>query len=313
MIYKEIPHPLIRVDQKCTRDLYVKIKDEYRLFAAKGAVFSQEHDRLFNKNRIRLYIAAKDLKSAKNYLDMYLSEVLIDPMVSPKVKADIVYSTSMKSIRQVFQGTNERTLSDLEKNSQNTIKLILNDVRIMDDLIKITSHDHFTYTHSVKVGIYGTALAITLFQDKINEHNIAELSRGFFLHDIGMAKVPGKILDKKGPLTESEWEIIHKHPIWGHDRLTKANYLSREASAIILYHHERCDGKGYPFKKAGGSIPLYSKICAIADTFESLTSTRPFRKPKSPFEALSIMHQEMVKEFDPQLFRAFIKMLGPWK
>jgi HD-GYP domain-containing protein (c-di-GMP phosphodiesterase class II) len=313
MIYKEIPHPLIRVDQKCTRDLYAKIKGDYRLFAAKGAVFTEEHARLFKKNRIRLYISAKDFESAKNYLDMYLIEVLIDPLVSPKVKADIVYSTSIKSIRQVFEGTNERTLSDLEKNSKNTIKLILSDGRVINDLIKITSHDHFTYTHSVKVGIYGTALAINLFQNKINEHNIAELSRGFFLHDIGMAKVPSKILDKKGPLTKSDWEIIKKHPIWGHDRLTKTNYLSREAAAIILYHHERFDGNGYPFQKAGDSIPLYSKICAIADTFESLTSTRPFRKPKNPFEALSIMQQEMVKEFDPQLFRAFIKLLGPGK
>ncbi|MRR14305.1 HD domain-containing protein [archaeon] len=177
----------------------------------------------------------------------------------------------------------------------------------------MTSYDHYTYKHSVKVGIYGTTLAVNLFQDKIREHNMAELSTAFFLHDIGMAKVPIKILDKKGPLDESEWDIIRKHPLWGHDRLVKANYLNDESTAIVLYHHERCDRKGYPFRKSSDEIPVYAKICAIADTFESLTSGRPFRHSKTPFEALKIMKVEMAREFDAELFRAFIKLLGPEK
>jgi HD-GYP domain-containing protein (c-di-GMP phosphodiesterase class II) len=133
----------------------------------------------------------------------------------------------------------------------------------------------------------------------------------FFLHDIGMTKVPSNILDKKEPLNENDWETIKKHPVWGHEKLKKANYESEEATEIVLYHHERFDGNGYPFKKSGNEIPLYAKICAIADTFESLTGGRPFRLPKSPFEALKIMQVEMAREFDPELFRAFIMLLGP--
>ncbi len=162
-----------------------------------------------------------------------------------------MYATSMNSIREVFTGTNLRTIAELEKMSKTIVTLILSDSRVMDDLINITSYDHYTYKHSVKVGIYGTALSINLFQDKIKDHNMAELSTAFFLHDIGMAKVPAKILDKKGPLTGNEWDIIRKHPLWGHDRLMKANYLSDEATSIVLYHHERCDRNGYPFKKSG--------------------------------------------------------------
>jgi len=313
MIFKEIPHPTIRVDQKCTRDLYVKIKEDYRLFAARGAVFTQEHARLFSANNIKLYIQATNMDKADEYLNTYLHEILIDPGVNPKVKSDIVYSSSIKSIRQIFQGMNIRNIEQLETSSESTVKLILSDQRVMNNLIEITSHDHFTYKHSVKVGIFGTALAINLFQDKLNEHNIAKLSTAFFLHDIGMAKVPPKILDKKGPLTKEEWDIIKKHPVWGHEKLMKSQYLSEEAAAIVLYHHERCDRKGYPFKRMGTGIPLYSRICAIADTFESLISTRPFRSPKTPFEAIKIMQQEMAKEFDPQLFKAFIMLLGPGK
>jgi len=311
MLFKEVPHPIIRMDQKCTRDFYVKIKDDYRLFAAKGAVFTHEHARLFSANNVKIYIQAADMDAAETYLNTYLHEILTDPLVSPRVKSDIIYTTSMKSIRQIYQGMNMRNIAELENSSESTVKLILSDQRVMNDLIQITSHDHFTYKHSVKVGIFGTALAINLFGDKLHEHNIAKLSTAFFLHDIGMSKVPPRILDKKGPLTKEEWDIVRKHPIWGHERLMKSQYVSDEAAAIVLYHHERSDRKGYPFKRLDSSIPLYSRICAIADTFEALISTRPYRNPKTPFEAIKIMQLEMAGEFDPQLFRAFIMLLGP--
>ncbi len=311
MIYREIPYQIAFINQKSATDLYVKIRDDYRLFAAKGALLPEEHLQEYQKAKTKLYIMAQNSTDAEESLDALLMNVLTHPEVSPKVKADITYSTSMKSIRGVFQGTNLKTLSELKETSKKVVKLILSDSRVMEDFIKITSSDHYTFKHSVKVGIYGTAMMINLFQDKIKDHDIDELSMGFFLHDIGMTRVPSNILDKEEPLTEGEWETIRKHPLWGRDKLRKANYESDETTAIVLYHHERFNGNGYPFKKSGNEIPVYAKICAIADTFESLTAGRPFRLPKSSFEALKIMQVEMACEFDPDLFRAFIMLLGP--
>jgi HD-GYP domain-containing protein (c-di-GMP phosphodiesterase class II) len=311
MVYKEIPFQIISENERCPVDLYIRIKEDYRLFAAQGATFTAEHYRQFGKDGVKLFIVANDHAKAEEYLDNQLSEVLSDPQVSRSAKADIMYATSMKSVRDVFQGTNMRTIRELEKLSKNIVSLILSDRRVIDDLISISSHDHYTYKHSVKVGIFGTSLSINLFQDRVKDLNLAELSTAFFLHDIGMAKVPSRILDKQGPLSVSDWDIIKKHPLWGHDRLVKAKYLSDEATEIVLYHHERCDKRGYPFRKGGEDIPIHARICAIADTFESLTSGRPFRQPKTPFEALKIMQTEMAKEFDPDLFRAFIMLLGP--
>jgi HD-GYP domain-containing protein (c-di-GMP phosphodiesterase class II) len=125
-----------------------------------------------------------------------------------------------------------------------------------------------------------------------------------------MTKVPRSVVDKEGPLTLSEWDVIRNHPLWGHDKLSKITTLTEGAASIVLYHHERCNGSGYPFKKTGGEIPIYAKICAIADTFESLTAKRPFRPSKTPFEALKIMQREMADEFDPGLFQAFVMLLG---
>ncbi|HQG32787.1 MAG TPA: HD domain-containing protein [Deltaproteobacteria bacterium] len=311
MVYREIPYPIVRMDVRSPMDVYVKVREDYRLFAAKGALFTAEHCRMFDRTALKLFVTARDHESADKLLESFLLDTLTDPQLNTKAKAEIIYSSSMDSIRKVFETTNIKTITELERLSGSMTRLILSDSRVMDDLISVTSHDHYTYQHSVKVGIYGTALSFSLFKDKIHEHNMAELSTAFFLHDIGMAKVPEKILDKRDPLTVSEWDILKRHPIWGHEKLVKANYLSDEANAIVLYHHERCDRNGYPFRKSGDEIPLYAKICAVADTFESLTSARPFRQSKTPFEALKIMQSEMAHEFDLDIFTAFIKLLGP--
>lgn len=99
--------------------------------------------------------------------------------------------------------------------------------------------------------------------------------------------------------------------MWGYDRLLETGHLTPEAAAIVLSHHERHNGSGYPFAREGDGIPVYAKICAIADIFESLTGVRPYRQAKEPFEALRTMQNEMVQDFDPDVFRAFIFLLGP--
>jgi HD-GYP domain-containing protein (c-di-GMP phosphodiesterase class II) len=311
VLFREIPNHIAFINQKSTIDLYIKIRDDYRLFAARGAQLPDEQYQEFNKEKTKLYFLVQDSADPEASMDAHLMDILTNPDISPEAKADIAYSTSMKSIQEVFQGANSKNLSTLKKVSKQIVQMILSDSRVIENFMTITSDDHYTFMHSVKVGIYGTAMTINLFQDKIGNHNIDELSMSFFLHDIGMTKVPTTILNKEEPFTESEWETIRKHPIWGQDRLRKAHYESKESTEIILYHHERCDGNGYPFKKSGIEIPVYARICAIADTFESLTAWRPYRPRKSPFEALRIMQVEMAREFDPELFRAFVMLLGP--
>lgn len=313
MIYKEIPHQIAFINQKSIADLYIKIREDYRLFAVKGATLPEDQFRQLHDSKIKLFISGQDQADIETIMDNHLTEFLVHPEVSPKIKATIAYSTSMKSIQDVFRGTNAKTLTELKKTAKRITRLILSDRRVMEDLLNISSADHYTLKHAVKVGMYGTAMTINLFQDRIKYHDLDELSMAFFLHDIGMTKVPATILDKNEPLNNNDWETIRNHPVWGHEKLNKANYTSEETTNVILYHHERYDGSGYPFKKSGDDIPIYAKICAIADTFESLTGERPFKKSKTPFEALKIMKVEMANEFDPDLFRAFIMLLGSGK
>ena len=309
--YRELPLYIMRINERYDFDIYLQIKKDYRLFAARGALFSEQHNLLLKSGNTKLYVTGDDWDKVEGYKTRYLGSILTDPAVSTHDKADIAFATSMKSIRDVFRSAEQRTVKNVEENAQEMVKLILSEEQVMSNLIWIESHDHFTYQHSVRVGIYSTALMLKIMGPKLTKEEMALMSTGFFLHDIGMAQIPMEIIDKKTPLTIEEWKQIKMHPQLGYDRLLDAGYLKPEAAAIALLHHERHNGTGYPLQRVGEGISVYAKICALADTFESLTAARPYRRQKDPFMALKIMRNEMINEFDPELFKAFIVLLGP--
>jgi len=309
-MYIEVPLSIMRFDEQYDFDLYVKIKGDYRLFAAKGAFFTQQHSKSLQAERISVYVTRDEWDKVEEYKAQHLRAILEDSNVDSKAKAEVAFSTSMKSIKDAYKSAEKKAISKVENNAKDLVKCILSEGGIMDDLKLIDSHDHFTYLHSVRVGIYATAVALKMFRNKQNEHDIGAMSAGFFLHDIGMTQVPMKILNKKTELSDQEMNTIRMHPLLGYDRLLETGHLSPEAAAIVLSHHERHNGKGYPFGRAGDGIPMYAKICIIADVFESLTAVRPYRKKKSPFEALKIMHDTMSEDFDPEMFKVFVTLLG---
>ncbi|MFC1512341.1 HD-GYP domain-containing protein, partial [Candidatus Latescibacterota bacterium] len=130
----------------------------------------------------------------------------------------------------------------------------------------------------------------------------------FFLHDIGKSLIPIRILNKKGTLSSIEWEIIKEHPDKGYRLLEKFGTISEEIEIIVLQHHERHDGNGYPRGLKGEQIHIYAKICMIADVFDALTSYRPYKEKYSTFDALKIMKNEMYKNFNPEFFEKFAKL-----
>lgn len=308
MFYKEIPHKLAFINGKSTIDIYFKVKGAYRLFAAEGATLTEDHYRLCSKET--LYIQSDDHAAAEKNLDSHIMNILTDSTVETRHKAELVFSFSLNSLREVFQGPNAKTIDDLQRISNSIANSILKDTGIVGHVMEMTSLDHYIIQHSVKTGTFGLALTINLYGDRIDDHDLPDLCTAFFLHDIGMTKVPKTVLDKEEPHTPGDWDVIRNHPQWGHEKLHRIGKLTEKAKDIVLYHHERCNGSGYPFKKTRDEIPIYAKICAIADTFESLTSRRPFRPSKTPFEALKIMMGEMANEFEPELFRSFIMLLG---
>jgi putative nucleotidyltransferase with HDIG domain len=188
-------------------------------------------------------------------------------------------------------------------------EFVLNDADALKNLISLTTFNYTICNHSVNVGIFSIGLTKELISN-VQDYNFEDIAAGFFLHDIGKTTISHDILNKKNPLTKADWAIIRKHPIEGVRILEKLNEQTDEISNIIYQHHERCNGGGYPRGLKSNQIDIFSKICSIADTFDGLTSFRPYRKEKSTFNALKIMKNEMFKYFEPKFFAKFISLLS---
>ena len=128
------------------------------------------------------------------------------------------------------------------------------------------------------------------------------------LHDVGKIGIPEKILNKPGPLNDEEFEIIKLHPEKGHNILQPLKQLSASLPGI-LHHHERYDGRGYPQGLSGEEIPLPARIIAVADTFDAITSHRPYRPAKQQQEALTIIEAVAGTQLDPNLAQVFIEII----
>jgi PAS domain S-box-containing protein len=142
----------------------------------------------------------------------------------------------------------------------------------------------------------------------LSEQEIIHIRRGAILHDIGKMGIPDRILLKPGPLTDDEWEIMRKHPIYAYELLGNVTYL-RPAIEIPYCHHEKWDGSGYPRGLKGEQIPLSARLFAVVDVWDALRSDRPYRKAWSDEEALQYIREQAGKHFDPAVVEVFLRML----
>ncbi|HET7483156.1 MAG TPA: HD domain-containing phosphohydrolase [Actinomycetota bacterium] len=132
-----------------------------------------------------------------------------------------------------------------------------------------------------------------------------EIGFGFLLHDVGKIGIPDAILNKPGPLTADEWKVMRRHPQLGLDIVGPVG-LSSAATDIILCHHERWDGTGYPHKLVGEEIPLAARVFAVADSYDAMTSDRPYRLAMTPGDARQIIKSQAGRLFDPDMVDALL-------
>lgn len=136
----------------------------------------------------------------------------------------------------------------------------------------------------------------------------AEVGYGYLLHDIGKVGIPESILNKPGPLTEEEWAVMRTHPLIG-ENLVKPLKLLGDAVGIVRSHHERWDGRGYPQGIKGEDIYLPARIFMLADTFDAMTTTRPYRRALPIEVALQEIEDHAGTQFDPEFARAWIDIV----
>lgn len=169
--------------------------------------------------------------------------------------------------------------------------------------LAIDSKDHYTQGHSQKVAAYAALMADAL---GLKEEEVDEIRLGALLHDIGKVGIPEQILGKRGPLNPDEWEKMKEHVIYG-DRMLEPLRTISHIREMVCHHHEMFDGSGYPSGLVGDQIPIGSRIIAIADAYDTITSDRIYKKARTPAAAFEELERCAGSQFDPELVRVFIK------
>jgi len=169
--------------------------------------------------------------------------------------------------------------------------------------LAIDSKDHYTQGHSQKVAAYAALIADAM---GLKEEEIGEIRLGALLHDIGKVGIPEEILGKRGPLNPDEWEKMKEHVLYGDRMLEPLQTISR-IRKMVCHHHEMFDGSGYPNGLVGDQIPIGSRIIAIADAYDTITSERIYKKARTPAAAFEELERCAGSQFDPELVRLFIE------
>ncbi|WP_026575866.1 bifunctional diguanylate cyclase/phosphohydrolase [Bacillus sp. UNC438CL73TsuS30] len=222
----------------------------------------------------------------------------ISELLNKADKAMYAAKDQGKNLVQVFNEHSEysigRSLSlekDLEEAEQQ-LKIFL-------------SKDVYTYRHSKRVYQYAVDFSRTLC---LSDHERKTLILGALIHDIGKIEIPRDILNKKGKLDSHEWEMMKKHVTWGKE-IISTNKKLEDLIPLVELHHERYDGNGYPYSLVGKSIPKLARILCVIDSFDAMTTERPYQKTKTFNEAIVELRDCSGKQFDPQFVEPFINMI----
>ena len=185
---------------------------------------------------------------------------------------------------------------DMKENYLNTVEALVQ---------ALEAKDTYTSGHSARVGKLAVAMAEEI---EMSEDKIESLKYAAVLHDVGKIGVSEIILNKEGKLLDSEWEAIRSHPVIGQTIIKGIKFLF-DIGQVVRHHHERYDGKGYPDGIEGEAIPLESRIIAVADTYDAITSDRSYRKGSTHEQAIEELKRAAGSQLDPELVRIFCKVV----
>lgn len=223
-----------------------------------------------------------------------------------------IAKNSGRNLVRVWTGRNIEPEEIIDNGSVNQLKKQFTDiyqqakssyVESANALLKaIDAKDHYTFRHSQNVARYATVLARAL---GLRKQEIEIVRNAALLHDLGKIGIDERLLVKKGSLSRAEYEIMKKHPVIAINIIKNISLLAREIP-LILHHHERYDGLGYPHGLKANEIPLGAKILAIADAFDAMTTSRRFSPKMARSQALRQIAAEKGHQFDPQLVEVFL-------
>lgn len=214
---------------------------------------------------------------------------------------------AVKVIRRNFEmfAKNWRVnIEELKAATGMIIKDVIKNKNILIHLHDIRTHDNYTFSHSVSTCMMSVLIGIKM---KLGIGQINHLALGSILHDIGKTLLPNELLNKQGPFTAEEWRIIQRHSVIGFNMLKET--APAPVAHVAYEHHENYDGSGYPNGVCNENIHQYAQIVAVADTYDAISSDRPYRPAMLPHEAHEIILGSSGMKLNPKIVEAFLDSL----
>jgi putative nucleotidyltransferase with HDIG domain len=308
-MYFSVSQELLQSEEILNFDVYLFLGNQYVLYAKQNQRYTSKlKEKLRYKDIETIYILSSQRPDFEDYVERNFARILDDPDTSMETKSEIFHETMLKNVKGFFQQAdpqlNEEIVEQFQGLVRSSVEFLSQDEAIRN-IGRLLSHDYRTYSHCMQV--YTLSLALMNKYDYSEEDKVCT-GIGALLHDMGKLKVPSSILNKPGRLNKEEWDYIKHHPVLGVGCCTRVR-LSQGIINCILFHHEKCDGTGYPVGLKLRDIPGPVRILTICDIFDAITSNRAYAGREDPRRALRIMEDEMGRALDQAIFGEFIRLL----
>jgi HD-GYP domain-containing protein (c-di-GMP phosphodiesterase class II) len=223
---------------------------------------------------------------------------------------------AIKTLREIATDISQTSLTSKQDYGQR-VSLLVEDIieellsrkNSLINVIDLKDYDNYTYAHSVNVTVLSVVTGISL---GLEYSRLKSLGMGALLHDVGKIFVPLEVLNKPGKLTTEEFTQIKMHPEQGYAKVKEEDILDAPGRAIILQHHEKLDGSGYPGNRKGKDIHDLAKIVAVADVYDALTSDRPYRVRWAPAQGLEYIYTIAGSHLDIDIVAKFVRNIAPF-
>lgn len=272
----------------------------------------------------KIYIHIDERTAYFKQLSKHLKDLSQKELISHKVSTKKLFLAARELVADIYNEGVSKLMVDTADVVVDNIRSLFSETDVkFEAMVKLVANDITSYTHSVNVAFYSLAYG-THIQLKPTE--LHALGVGALFHDIGLFSVPREVLSKEGlfhdfgilPTLSANKDLVEKdilylknHPIEGKKMLSALNRYPDSVLDIVEQHHESWDGSGYPKKLAGNQISHLARICKIADSFDTLRNPRAYRpKNYNAFETLDIMVNKLKGQFEPEILKGFIKIMG---
>lgn len=235
-----------------------------------------------------------------------IPEIIDTPISESQQKFYNGYDSTTDTVKKSFgkmRYFKEVPLQQMQEIAENEIFPMIESIGVLNHLQMVRHQNDYTFQHSINVAVTCGVLGKWL---GYKGSELSDLVLAGLLHDVGKTQIPLAILDKPGSLTPEEMKVMQTHTVLGYKLIKDNKELSPSITYAVLQHHERMDGKGYPFQVEMDKFHQYARIVAVADTYDAMTSDRVYHKKMTPFAVVETMASEMYDKLDPTICAVFL-------